>query len=646
MSYQLRNKRSMKPRVFAQVGVLLVLLGVLSGCLLGTPDGANLRISAAGQLRGAGFYGFLADVESVTVRVFVDTDTEGETDATDPLFAEIVLNEGNNWSVTAPNVPTMTRLLITAEAVGTGGNHIGDLFGEEGVTTGPEVTLFTGSTAAFVTSASAQVSLVLTPFNDGRLNRLPRLEQIRSNLNAGTIEITFNDYGDEDTWWWRVVEDRDGALSVAEDAFRLAGVAEGDRGLPQGQVVFSGGQSGSGPDVRLDYLFPEGDEGIVDWFNRPYWLEVANLQHNMLRQQFIVNPGLETGFVVNFAPFITGVTAGRYRTGSPGEYTETIRWELNAQDVDSNNPESIRALWILKLDDDDGDPRYILQGNIKQDSLGGTVITAEMVADWVAILESDNIDTTTREGLSNNVLAHLDDLDAKGERGVARNLVVGGNAGAAEDVVAQDDAWKLAVRGDLFDDGTTGNLFILVFDADVLPGQGQPTGEPLQYAWSYIRMSIDQHSFPDQSGLVVFDGAILDTPGLPTLRVGSVGPAGGRIFRVKETTDGVTPFTYYETWWIDASGGNRSWEDANAYADAFNGGGKDDWRLPTTEELQFMYRNRGALGGFVTGPFYWSGDSFGSSKYNVLDFTNPSELIRPEAKDSMLSVRVVRTFTR
>lgn len=646
MSYQLRNKRSMKPRVFAQVGVLLVLLGVLSGCLLGTPDGANLRISAAGQLRGAGFYGFLADVESVTVRVFVDTDTEGATDATDPLFAEIVLNEGNNWSVTAPNVPTMTRLLITAEAVGTGGNHIGDLFGEEDVTAGPEVTLFTGSTAAFVTSASAQVSLVLTPFNDGRLNRLPRLDQIRSNLNAGTIEITFNDYGDDDTWWWRVVEDRDGTLSVAEDAFRVAGVAEDDPGLPQGQVVFSEGQSGSGPDVRLYYLFPKGDEGIVDWFNRPYWLEVANLQHNMFRQQFVVNPGQETGFVVNFAPFITGVTAGRYRTGSPGEYTETISWELNAQDVDSNNPASIRALWILKLDDDDGDPRYILQGNIKQDSLGGTAITAEMVADWVAILGSDNIDTTTREGLSKDILAHLDDLDADGERGAARSLLVGGNVGAAEDVVAQDDAWKLAVRGDLFDDGTTGNLFILVFDNDVLPDQNQPSGEPLQYAWSYIRMSIDRFSFPDQSGLVVFDGAILDTPGLPTLRVGSVGPAGGRIFRVEETTDGETPFTYYETWWIDASSGNRSWSAANDYANTFNGGGKTDWRLPTTEELQFMYRNRGALGGFVTGPFYWSNESFSPSLANVLDFTNPSELIRPEAKDSMLSVRVVRTFTR
>jgi len=646
VSYQLRNKSSMIRRIIVHLGVVTVLLGTLTGCLLGTPDGANLRVSAAQQLRAAGYYGFLADVEAVTVRIFVDTDAAGATDATDPLFAEIVLNEGNGWSVTAPNVPTMTRLLITAEATGTGGNHIGELFGGDAVTEGGVVTLFTGSASAFVTSASAQVSLVLTPFNDGRLNRLPRLEQIRSNLNAGTIDITFNDYGDDDTWWWRVVEERNGNSTVASDSFRRAGVAENDPGAPEGQVVFSGATAGgSGPDVQLEYLFPQGDDTDVDWFNRPYWLEIANLQHNMLRQPFVVNPGQETGFVVNFAPFITGITAGRYRTGSTDDgYSETIRWELNAQDVDSPDPsddgDSIRALWILELED-----RYVLHGNIKEDSLGATGITQDTVASWVSILKSDTIDLETREGLSQQILAHLDDLTVSGERGSARSLEIGGS-GDTPDIVSQDDAWKLAVRGDLFDEGATGNLFILVFDRAVLPDENPSDGEPLQYAWSYIRMNVDQFSFPDQSGLVVFDGAILDTPGIPTLRVGSVGPAGGRIFRVEESADGETPFTYYETWWIDAPGGNRTWDSAQEYAEQFEGGGKSDWRLPTTEELQFMYRNRGALGGFVTGPFYWSGEAFGTDLANVLDFSNPSELIRPEAQDSLLSVRIVRTFQR
>ena len=46
------------------------------------------------------------------------------------------------------------------------------------------------------------------------------------------------------------------------------------------------------------------------------------------------------------------------------------------------------------------------------------------------------------------------------------------------------------------------------------------------------------------------------------------------------------------------------WDDANGFNQELNG--FSDWRLPTRDELHFLFKNRKAIGGFAEGD-YWSG---------------------------------------
>ena len=64
----------------------------------------------------------------------------------------------------------------------------------------------------------------------------------------------------------------------------------------------------------------------------------------------------------------------------------------------------------------------------------------------------------------------------------------------------------------------------------------------------------------------------------------------------------------------------------------------DGWRLPTSEELQYIYANRDVIGGFLKG-IYWSsssGENGGSGIYFGLDYN--------EVKSFSTYARAVRTI--
>ena len=138
-----------------------------------------------------------------------------------------------------------------------------------------------------------------------------------SNLNTAELSIDFNDYGETllddgstsyERWYWRIIDDNG---NVSETSFSY------EESLPESSILFDETTTqlnqSTGSDITLSYLFPDNDgDSVTDWYNRLYWLEIANPQHNVLRQAFVMNPGSDTQFDINFAPWIRNITAGRY----------------------------------------------------------------------------------------------------------------------------------------------------------------------------------------------------------------------------------------------------------------------------------------------------------------------------------------------
>jgi hypothetical protein len=88
---------------------------------------------------------------------------------------------------------------------------------------------------------------------------------------------------------------------------------------------------------------------------------------------------------------------------------------------------------------------------------------------------------------------------------------------------------------------------------------------------------------------------------------------------------------------------------AAGLARAYNGGGYTDWYLPSKDELNKLYLNRVAIGGFISNSngLYWSSSEIQSNPYHsawLQDFSNGGPLSIFKSFDFDVNVRAIRSF--
>jgi hypothetical protein len=98
---------------------------------------------------------------------------------------------------------------------------------------------------------------------------------------------------------------------------------------------------------------------------------------------------------------------------------------------------------------------------------------------------------------------------------------------------------------------------------------------------------------------------------------------------------------------IVAQSGNLADTSAAVAARAYTGGGKDDWYLPSIDELDLLFVQRAIIGGFTERTNYWTSSEFSDSDARYIYFPNNNQnRIRTRAPkdDPTLYVRPVRAF--
>jgi len=96
---------------------------------------------------------------------------------------------------------------------------------------------------------------------------------------------------------------------------------------------------------------------------------------------------------------------------------------------------------------------------------------------------------------------------------------------------------------------------------------------------------------------------------------------------------------------IAAHSGDTASNNAAKAAVAYTGGGKNDWFLPSKDELNEMYKARTHLG--VSSGWFWSSSQFVSSTAWVQDLFNgiqPADSKDIDGKGYATSVRAIRAF--
>ena len=122
--------------------------------------------------------------------------------------------------------------------------------------------------------------------------------------------------------------------------------------------------------------------------------------------------------------------------------------------------------------------------------------------------------------------------------------------------------------------------------------------------------------------------------------IGKRGPGGGLVFHIKGP----------EAYEVSGVLGKHNWEEAKKVAEGYRGGGFSDWRLPTKEELNFVYQNL-RKPGIITGQgddWHWSSCSLSYNRnylFWVQHFGGRQYKNGYDSANFDHSVRAIRSFS-
>lgn len=120
--------------------------------------------------------------------------------------------------------------------------------------------------------------------------------------------------------------------------------------------------------------------------------------------------------------------------------------------------------------------------------------------------------------------------------------------------------------------------------------------------------------------------------------IGDRGPGSGTVFHI----DGEKGYE------VSDDLGKHTWEEAKRIAESYCGGDFTDWRLPTIEELNFVYQNLWKMGIIKGVARYWSSSKMHHKKFENLFWSQKFSEWFSLGADSINfehSVRVIRSFS-
>jgi len=129
------------------------------------------------------------------------------------------------------------------------------------------------------------------------------------------------------------------------------------------------------------------------------------------------------------------------------------------------------------------------------------------------------------------------------------------------------------------------------------------------------------------------------------LKIGDKYKGGKIAYILKDGDKGYVPGVQHGLIAALADLGEFKWDSAKHMCSEYLGGKYKDWRLPNTDELDYLYVNRDTIGGFANGIYWSSSDIFDTNVYyQIFSHDIGSGIKYFGLKDERYHVRAVRSF--